>query len=171
MKFNSYREISAKRYREDFGFYYEDFEIGVIIEHRPGRTITQTDNIWMTLLTMNTSPLHFDAHYAKNTEWKRPLVDSTTTFAIVSGMTVNSISKKVVANLGWDKIQLLKPVFDGDTLYAESEIIAKRESKSRPQQGIVTVDTKGFNQNNELVIQFQRTLLVYKKSANINYDI
>ncbi len=120
---------------------------------------------------MNTSPLHFDAHYAKNTEWKRPLVDSTTTFAIVSGMTVNSISKKVVANLGWDKIQLLKPVFDGDTLYAESEIIAKRESKSRPQQGIVTVDTKGFNQNNELVIQFQRTLLVYKKSANINYDI
>ncbi|WP_371844029.1 MaoC/PaaZ C-terminal domain-containing protein [Microbulbifer echini] len=171
MEFNPYRKINENRYREDFGFYFEDFEEGVIIEHRPGRTITRTDNTWMTLLTMNTAQLHFDAHYAQNTEWKLPLVDSTLTLAIVTGMTVNTISKKVVANLEWDKVKLLKPIFEGDTIYAESEIISKRESKSRPTQGIITVETRGLKQNGDLFISFSRTVLIYKRGYAPDYNI
>lgn len=171
MTFTCYQKISENRYREDFGFYYEDFEVGLIIEHRPGRTISQADNTWMTLLTMNTAQLHFDAHYAENTEWKAPLVDSTLTLAIVTGMTVNTISKKVVANLEWDKVRLLKPIFQGDTIYAESEILAKHESKSRPDQGIVTVQTTGLKQNGDIFMTFERTILIYKKGCAPEYDI
>ncbi|WP_445366148.1 MaoC/PaaZ C-terminal domain-containing protein [Microbulbifer sp. ANSA001] len=171
MQFQPYKKINDNRYREDFGFYFEDFTEGMLIEHRPGRTLTRTDNTWMTLLTMNTAQLHFDAHYAQNTEWKLPLVDSTLTLAIVTGMTVNTISKKVVANLEWDKVKLLKPVFEGDTIYAESEILSKRESRSRPTQGIVTVETRGFNQDGELFMSFLRTVLVYKKGHSPTYGI
>ena len=171
MAFNCYQKISENRYREDFGFYFEDFAVGQIIEHRPGRTITQTDNTWMTLLTMNTAQLHFDAHYAEKTEWKKPLVDSTLTLAIITGMTVNTISKKVVANLEWDKVKLLKPIFEGDTIYAETEVLSKRESTSRPEQGIVTVETRGIKQNGEIFMTFQRTVLIYKKGHAPAYDI
>lgn len=171
MQVKLYQELGDNHYREDFGFYYEDFDIGMVIEHRPGRTITRNDNIWMTLLTMNTAPLHFDAHYSSSTEWKEPLVDSTLTLAIVTGMTVNTVSKRVVANLGWDKVKLIKPVFEGDTLYAESKILSKRESKSRPTQGIVTVLTSGVNQRNEVVMTFERTILIYKKGHFPNYDL
>lgn len=171
MSFNTYQKIDENRYREDFGFYFEDFEVGLIIEHRPGRTLSQADNTWMTLLTMNTAQLHFDAHYAEKTGWKRPLVDSTLTLAMITGMTVNTISKKVVANLEWDQVKLIKPVFEGDTIYAESEVIAKRESSSRPTQGIITVQTRGINQNKEVFMSFQRTVLVYKKGAAPAYDI
>ncbi|WP_444908300.1 MaoC/PaaZ C-terminal domain-containing protein [Microbulbifer sp. SSSA008] len=171
MEFNPYKKIDNNRYREDFGFYFEDFVEGIIIEHRPGRTLTRTDNTWMTLLTMNTAQLHFDAHYAESTEWNLPLVDSTLTLAIVTGMTVNTISKKVVANLEWDKVKLLKPVFEGDTVYAESEVISKRESKSRPTQGIVSVETRGINQRGDTFMSFQRTVLVYKKGHAPNYEI
>lgn len=134
-EFTAYKKMGDKRYREDFGLYYEDFVVGMIIEHRPGRTVTQVDNVWSTLLAMNTAQLHFDEVYAAQTEWKKPLVNSPLTLSIVTGMTVNSISKKVVANLAWDEVKMPHPVFEGDTLYAESEILDKRESKSRPGQG------------------------------------
>lgn len=171
MSDTSYQKIADNRIREDFGFYFEDFVVGQIIEHRPGRTITRNDNIWMTLLTMNTAQLHFDAHFAEQTEWKQPLVDSTLTLAIITGMTVNTISKKVVANLQWDEVKLLKPVFEGDTIYAESEILDKRESKSREGQGIVTVATRGIKQDRSVFMSFKRTVLVYKKGYCPAYDI
>ena len=127
--------------------------------------------IQLALLTMNTAQIHFDAYYASKTEWKKPLVDSTLTLAIVTGMTVNSISKKVVANLEWDKVVLKKPIFAGDTIYAESEILDKRESKSRPGQGIVKVKTKGLKQDRSIFMTFERTILVYKHGSAPNYDI
>jgi itaconyl-CoA hydratase len=116
---SAYRQLSPKRYRETSGLYYEDFEIGDTFEHRPGRTILDVDNTWFTLLTMNTQELHFDATYAAKTEWKKPLVDSTFTLALLTGMSVRTVSAKVVANLGWDKVKATHPVFAGDTLYAD----------------------------------------------------
>jgi itaconyl-CoA hydratase len=129
---SAYRQIGENRYRETSGLYYEDFEPGVVYEHRPGRTITDVDNIWTTLLTMNSQPVHFDAAYAARTEWRKLLVDSTFTLALLTGMSVRTVSAKVVANLGWDKVRATRPVFAGDTLYAESTVLRKRESASRP---------------------------------------
>ena len=145
------------------GRVYEDFEVGDIYRHPLGRTVTQTDNIWFTLLTQNTAPIHFDAHYAAQTEFKRPLVDSTFTVALVSGQSVTDVSQNVFANLGWDEIRLPAPVFEGDTIYSQSEVLEKRESKSRPNVGIVTVKTTGFNQDGTVVITFKRTVMVYKR--------
>jgi itaconyl-CoA hydratase len=159
----AYQELGPKRYRETNGLYYEDFEIGDVFEHRPGRTITDVDNIWMTLLTMNVQPVHFDAAYAAKTEWKKMLVDSTLTLALLTGMSVRTVSAKVVANLGWDKVKATHPVFAVDTLYAESKVLFKRESKSRPTQGIVTVSTRGINQDGKEVMSFERTMLIYKR--------
>lgn len=164
--FAAYKQVGPRRYRETSGLYYEDFEPGDTFEHRPGRTITNTDNIWMTLLTMNTQPVHFDAAYAAQTEWKKMLVDSTFTLALLTGMSVRTVSAKVVANLGWDKVKATHPVFAGDTLYAESTVLHKRESKSRPAQGIVTVSTRGVNQNGVEVMSFERTMLVYKRGTS-----
>lgn len=163
MKKSFFNDLGNGRYREDQGLYYEEFEIGDIFEHRPGRTLTDVDNIWFTLLTMNTQQVHFDQHYASKTEWKKLLVDSTFTLALVTGMSVKTLTGKVVANLGWDKVKLSNPVFAGDTIYAESEILEKRESKSRPTQGIVTVRTRGLNQDGKEVISFERIFLVYKR--------
>jgi itaconyl-CoA hydratase len=160
---SAYRELGPKHYRETSGLYYEDFEVGDVFEHRPGRTITDVDNIWMTLLTLNVQPVHFDAAYASKTEWKKLLVDSTFTLALLTGMSVRTISAKVVANLGWDKVKATHPVFAGDTLYAESTVLFKRESKSRPTQGIVTVSTRGLNQDGKEVMSFERTMLIYKR--------
>ena len=159
----AYKKVGERRYRETSGLYYEDFEPGDVFEHRPGRTILQADNTWFTLLTMNTQELHFDAAYAAKTEWKKPLVDSTFTLALLTGMSVRTVSAKVVANLGWDKVKASHPVFAGDTLYAESTVLHKRESKSRPTQGIVTVSTRGLNQDAKEVMSFERTMLVYKR--------
>lgn len=160
------REVGENRYREDYGRYYEEFEIGDIYEHRPKRTITQVDNQWFTLLTMNTHPLHFDATYGANTEFGQCLVNSTLTLSVVTGMSVSDVSYKTVANLGWGDIELTNPVFHGDTLHAESEVLAKRESESRPEAGIVTVETRGYKQTNEKVIQFERTMLIPKAGAD-----
>lgn len=160
------REIAPHRYRETSGLFYEDFEPGDVFEHRPGRTVLDTDNTWMTLLTMNTQPLHFDAAYAAHTEWKQPLVDSTLTISLLTGMTVSTVSAKVVANLGWDKVRATHPVFAGDTLYAESSVLHKRESASRPTQGIVTVETTGRNQHGDIVMTFERTMLIYKREGS-----
>ena len=155
-------EVKPDRYRESYGRYYEDFHVGDIYEHRPGRTITEADNTWFTLLTMNTHPLHFDAHYAKKTEFGRPLVNSALTLSIVAGMSVSDLSQKAIANLGWENIKLTAPVFAGDTLYAESEVLAKRESKSRPTQGIVSARTTGTNAAGTIVITYDRSFLVPK---------
>ncbi len=156
-------EVSPGRFRETFGRYFEDFVVGHIYEHRPGRTITDTDNVHFTLLTMNTHPAHFDYEFAKKTEFKKPLVCSPLTVALMVGMSVSDTSQKAVANLGWDKIKMTKPMFPGDTLYAESEVLETRESSSRPEQGIVTIKTIGKNQHDDIVCTFERTMLIWKR--------
>jgi acyl dehydratase len=144
------------------GRVYEDFEVGDVYRHPVGRTITQADNIWFTLLTVNNNPIHFDSVYAAHTEFRRPLVDSTFTLALVTGLSVSDISQNAV-NLGWDEVHLPHPVFDGDTLYAQSEVLEKRESRSRPHMGIVRFRTIGFNQDGRVVIEFKRTIMVYRR--------
>jgi acyl dehydratase len=156
-------QTGPNRYRERFGRYYEDFVVGDIYEHRPGRTISETDNTWFTLLTMNTHPMHFDAEYAKHSEFGRCIVCSPLTVAIMVGMSVTDVSQKAIANLGWKEIRLTHPLFAGDTLTAESEVLDKRESKSRPNAGIVGVRTRGFNQDGVLVCEFDRTMLIAKR--------
>ena len=147
------------------GNFFEDFTIGDVYRHQLGRTISEADNTWFTLLTCNTLEVHFNADYASRTEFGKPLVVSTLTLAVVTGLSVADISRNAVANLAWDKIRLLKPVFIGDTLYAESEILETRPSASRPGNGIVRVRTRGFNQHGETVIEYERTVLVYMRGA------
>ena len=144
------------------GRFFEDFEVGDVYQHPLGRTVTTTDNIWFTLLTQNTAPIHFDQHYAAQTEFGKPLVDSTFTLALVTGQSVTDISQNVFANLGWDEVRLPNPVFEGDTIYSLSEVLEKRESRSHPDVGIVTVKTTGYNQDGKIVITFKRILMVYK---------
>lgn len=157
------KEVGPNRYRESYGRYFEDFQIGDVYEHRPGRTIGEADNTWFTLLTMNQHPLHFDAAYAAKTEFGKPLVNSALTLAIVTGMSVSDVSQKAIANLGWDKIRLTAPVFVGDTIYSETEVLDKRESKSRPTQGIVTVKTTGKKADGTVFMTFERAVLVPKR--------
>src|SRR4051794_9859810 len=145
------------------GRFFEDFEVGDIYEHPLGRTVTTTDNSWFTLLTQNTAAIHFDHYYSAQTEFGKPLVDSTFTVALVTGQSVTDISQNVMANLGWDEIRLPNPVFEGDTIYSQSEVLEKRDSKSRPNVGIVTVKTIGYNQNGKVVITFKRTIMVFRR--------
>ncbi|HEY1244221.1 MAG TPA: MaoC family dehydratase [Hyphomicrobiaceae bacterium] len=154
------KEIAPGRFRQDLGRVYEDFEVGHVYEHRPGRTVTDADNVWFTLLTMNQHPLHFDAAYAAGTEFKRPLVNSCLTLSIVTGMSVADISAKAIANLGWNKVELTAPVFVGDTIYADSEVLSKRLSQSRPGQGVVTVRTRGLKSDGTVFLVFERSVLV-----------
>jgi itaconyl-CoA hydratase len=142
---------------------YEDFQVGAVYRHPLGRTIGEADNTWFTLLTVNTNPIHFDAHYAAQTEFKRPLVNSALTLALVTGLSVADISQYGV-NLGWDEVRLPAPVFVGDTLYARSEVLSKRESRSRPAMGLLTVATSGFKADGTVVLTFKRSLLVYKRA-------
>lgn len=145
------------------GRYFEDFEVGDVYEHPLGRTVTTTDNVWFTLLSQNTAPVHFDHNYAAQTEFGKPLVNSTFTLALVTGQSVTDISQNVFANLGWDEVRLPAPVFEGDTIYSQSEVLEKRESRSRPNVGIVTVETTGYNQDGRTVITFKRTIMVYRR--------
>jgi itaconyl-CoA hydratase len=145
------------------GRFFEDFEVGDVYQHPLGRTVTTTDNMWFTLLTQNTAPIHFDHHYAAQTEFGKPLVDSTFTLALVTGQSVSDVSQNVFANLGWDEVRLPNPVFEGDTIYSQSEVLEKRESRSRPTLGIVTVKTTGYNQDGVPVVTFKRSLMVYKR--------
>lgn len=147
------------------GRFFEDFEEGDVYKHPLGRTITTTDNSWFTLLTQNTARIHVDHHYAAQTEFGRPLVNSTLTLALVTGQSVTDVSQNVFANLGWDEVRLPHPVFEGDTLYSSSEVVGKRESRSRQDVGIVTVLTHGFNQDEVEVISFKRSVMVYKKGC------
>ncbi len=159
------KEIAPGRTRADIGRTYDDFVVGHIYEHRPGRTISEADNTWFTLLTMNQHPLHFDREYARHSEFGQPIVNSALTLAVVTGMSVSDVSQKAIANLGWTDVKLTHPVFAGDTLYAESEIMDKRESKSNPSVGIVSMRCRGINQRHEVVIEFKRTFMVYKRAA------
>ena len=145
------------------GRFFEDFEVGDVYRHPLGRTVTETDNAWFTLLTQNTAPIHFDRHYAAQTEFGRPLVDSTFTVALVTGQSVTDVSQNVMANLGWDEVRLPAPVFEGDTIYSQSEVLETRPSRSRPNVGIVTVKTTGYNQDGTVVITFKRTVMVYRR--------
>jgi itaconyl-CoA hydratase len=145
------------------GRFFEDFEVGDVYEHPLGRTVTQTDNAWFTLLTQNTAPLHVDHHYASQTEFGRPLVNSAFTIALVTGQSVSDVSQNVMANLGWDEVRLTSPLFEGDTVYSASEVIEARESHTRPNVGIVTVRTTGFNQHGTPVITFRRSVMVYRR--------
>jgi len=138
---------------------YDELEVGAVYRSRFGRTVLEADNVWFTLLTMNTNPIHFDSEYAAGTEWKRPIVDSTFTLALVTGLSVTDVSEAAV-NLGWREVRLPAPVFAGDTIRAETEVLSKRASASRAGSGVVTVRTRGLNQRDEVVIEFERTVLV-----------
>jgi itaconyl-CoA hydratase len=145
------------------GRVYEDFEVGDVYMHPLGRTVLAADNVWFTMMTQNTNPIHFDQNYASKTEFKRILVNSTFTLALVTGQSVTDLSQNVFANLGWDEVRLPNPVFENDTIYSRSEVLEKRESASRPDVGIVRVKTTGYNQDDKVVIEFKRTFMVYKR--------
>jgi len=154
------KKVGENRYRETFGRYYEDFKVGDIYEHRPGKTVTEYDNHMFTLLTLNTHPMHFDVEFAKASEFKKNLVVSPYTLALLIGMSVTDCSQKAIANLGMDGVKFTAPVFAGDTIYGESEVLGKRESKSRPGQGIVTIVTRGYNQDGTMICTFERNMLI-----------
>ncbi|MEM7539960.1 MAG: MaoC family dehydratase [Pseudomonadota bacterium] len=165
------KQISENVFRESYGRYYEDFEVGHTYQHRPGKTITETDNQWFTLLTMNTHPLHFDRVYGEASEFGQCLVNSALTVSMVAGMSVSDVSQKTIANLGWKEIKLPAPLFVGDTLYAESEVLGKRESKSRPTAGIVTVRTWGKKHDGTVVCEFDRSMLIPKRGHAVDDKI
>ena len=158
--FHQWKQVGPNRYRETFGRYFEDFREGDVYEHRPGKTVTEYDNHLFTLMTMNTHPMHFDTEYARHSEFGRNLVVSPYTLAVLIGMSVTDCSQKAIANLGIEEVKFTAPVFAGDTLYGESEVLAKRLSKSRPTQGIVTIRTIGKNQRGETVCTFTRNMLI-----------
>ncbi len=145
------------------GRFYEDFEVGDVYRHPNGRTVCTADNIWFSLLTQNSNPVHVDHEYSAKTELGKPLVNSAFTLALVTGQSVIDVSQNVMANLGWDEVKLPHPVFEGDTIYSQSEVLSKRESKSRSTVGIVTIRSVGFNQDGVVIITYKRTFMVYKR--------
>lgn len=157
-------EAAPKEWR---GRFLEDFEVGDVFRSRTGRTITDTDNIWFTNLTLNTNQVHFNAPFAEQTQFGRMLVASTFTLALVAGLTVPDTSENAVANLGWTDIRLPNPVFVGDTLWAESEILATRASRSKPDLGIVSIRSRGINQRGEVVIEYLRTFMIPRRGAPV----
>ena len=153
------------------GRVFEDFTVGDVYEHPLGRTVTQADNIWFTCLTMNTNPMHFDEPYAARTRFEQPLVNSAFTLSLVTGLSVTDVSENAMANLAWDDIKLPNPVYPGDTLWCESEVLELRESASRPYAGIVGIRSRGINQRKEVVIEFRRKMMVYKRDAEQVQDL
>jgi itaconyl-CoA hydratase len=166
-------QVSNQHYREQYGLCYEDFSVGAIIEHEPRRTIVEIDNMWGTLICMDQNPAYIDEYYASKTECGKRIVSNSVTFCIVNGPTVNSMSAKAIANLGWDKIRVFDPVFIGDTLYSISEVLEVRESNSRPTQGIVKIRTSGYKTDDEsLVMICERNFLVPKRKHQLTqYNI
>ena len=155
-------EAAPKHWR---GRFFEDFEVGDVYTSRLGRTVTEVDNVWFTCLTMNTNQMHFNDRYAAGTPFGRTLVNSTFTLALITGLTVPDTSENGAANLEWSDIKLPNPVFVGDTLWAQSEVLGLRESDSRPQMGVVTIRSRGINQDGEVVVEFRRAFLCYKRDA------
>jgi itaconyl-CoA hydratase len=156
------QELAAKTWR---GRFYEDLDVGDVYRSRIGRTISETDNTWFTLLTCNTNQVHFNEEFAKGTRFGRLLVNSCLTLSIVVGLSVPDTSENATANLSWDAISLPNPVYVGDTVWAESEVLEKRESRSRPSVGIVGIRTRGINQRREVVVEYRRSFMVYKRDA------
>ena len=165
------KPVGEGRYRESYGRYLEDFNVGDVYEHRPGRSITETDNTWFTLLTMNQHPLHFDREYGAKSEFGQVLVNSCLTLSLVTGMSVSDVSQKTIANLGWNDVRLTGPVFVGDTIYAESEVLSIRESRSRPHQGIVSIRTRGIKQDGTEVISFERSMLIPERGHAVDDQV
>jgi len=147
------------------GRFFEDFDVGDVFRSRLGRTVTETDNVWFTCLTLNTNQMHFNTPYAERTPFGRQLVNSTFTLALVTGLTVPDTSENAAANLEWTDIKLPNPVFVGDTLWAESEVLNLRESRSNASVGIVSIRSRGINQRHEVVIEFKRTFMIYRRHA------
>ncbi len=160
----AFEQVGEHRYREIHGLWYDEFDVGDIIEHRPGRTVTSADNTFMSLLSLNGHPLHIDEHYAAETEFGRIVVSSLVTLAIVGGMTTNGTSARSIANLGWSDIRMLAPVFVGDTIYAETTVVSKRLSKSRPNAGIVTFESRGLKADQTVFMTFTRSALIPLRS-------
>ena len=147
------------------GRFLEDFAVGDVFRSRFGRTVTESDNLWFTALTMNTNQVHFNEEFARRTRFGRILVNSTFTLALVTGMSVPDTSENATANLAWTDIELPNPVYVGDTLWAESEILEVRDSRTNPTVGIVTLRTRGVNQRGEVVIEYVRRFMVYRRDA------
>ncbi len=150
---------------DGFGRYFEDFTVGDVYKHWPGRTITDMDDILFCMLTMNHHPLHIDANYAKDTQFGRNVVVGNLVVDIALGQSVRDVSGKAIANLGFEKIEFLAPTFHGDTIYSETTVLDKKESSSRPDRGVVTVETRAFNQRDETVMRFKRAVMVPKRPA------
>ena len=144
------------------GRFFEDFQVGMVMRHPVGRTVTATDNTWFSLLTCNPNPIHSDRHYSSQTEFGQPLMNSTFVLALVTGLSVADVSQNAV-NLGWEEVKLPAPVFEGDTIYAQTEVLSTRESDSRPAMGVVGIKTTGFKQDGTVIMEFRRTILVYKR--------
>lgn len=155
--------VGEQRYRESHGLYFEDFDVGDVYEHRPGRTITETDNIWQSLLSLNRHPLHIDSEYAKTTEFGRPLVSSLVTFPIVGGLSLDATSARATADLGWRNVRLLAPVFVGDTLYAETTVLEARPPDPPADDGTISVETRGYKQDGTLFLTTERSYLVPRR--------
>ena len=152
------------------GRFFEDFQVGDVYRSSIGRTLLEADNTWMTLLTNNDNQIHFNAEYAKNTQFQRPLMNSLVTLAVVTGLTVPDISRNGI-NLGWDKVRLPRPVFAGDTLWSETEVVSARESQSDPCRGIVHIKTRGIQQEGVTVIEFERDVMVWKRDSAPNVGV
>ena len=164
--------MEARAPKEWRGRFFEDFDVGDVFRSRLGRTISEADNTWFTCLTMNTNQVHFNAEFAKGTRFGQPLVNSCLTLSLVTGLSVPDTSENGAANLSWTDIELPNPVFVGDTLWAESEILGTRESQSNPRVGIVSLRTRGMNQREETVIEFQRSFMAYRRSApEVNHGL
>ena len=143
--------------------YFDDFTVGEVIKHWPGRTIRDFDDTWFTLMTMNTNPIHFDDHYASQSQHGKCLVNGILVFAIAVGMSVKDISQNAIANLEYENIRHLGPTFHGDTIYAETEILEKTESKSKPDRGVLYVETRAWNQHDARVLSLRRRVLIPKR--------
>jgi itaconyl-CoA hydratase len=157
--------VGTPTVHHDTGNFFEDFRIGDVYRHPLGRTISEADNTWFTLLTMNTNQLHFNADFADASPHGRLLVNSGLSVAIVLGISVSDMSQNAIANLGWTDISLTQPLFVGDTLYAESLVADVRASRSRPDAGILTCVTRGLNQDGMEILRFRRSVMVWKRSA------
>jgi acyl dehydratase len=152
------------------GRYLEDFEVGAVYRCPIGRTVTEADNTWFTLLTNNTNQIHFNQHFAARTPWGRCLVNSALTLSVVAGLGVADFSANGFA-LGWEEITLPNPVFAGDTLYSMTEVLAARPSRTRPEQGIVRVRTTGLNQHGVTVIEYVRSAMIWKRGQAPGTDL
>src|SRR5712692_9504267 len=158
--FFNVNELIDRSYKMQFGRCFEEFEIGATFKHWPGRTITEYDDTLFSMLTMNHNPLHIDANYCESTEFKQRLVVGPLIFSIALGMSVPDVSGKAIANLEFEQVKHLAPTFHGDTIYAETTVLDKKLSSSKPDRGIVTVETIGYNQRGETVLSFKRRVMI-----------